>query len=349
MPQLRKNPITREWVIVATERGKRPSDFRAEPRTAPPTHSPTCPFCPGNEGLTPPEVLAFREANTEPNTAGWWVRVVPNKYPALAIEGALSKAPRGMYDSMNGVGAHEVIIECPRHDQSIADQGVKGVEDVMWACRSRYLDLTQDPRLKYVLIFRNHGGVAGASLEHPHSQLVATPMIPKMVMEELEGAERYEQYRDRCIYCDIVREELEGGERVVTENADFLAFEPFASKYPFETWITPKEHLASFAQVSDEQQRSFAAVLKETMLRIKLCLNDPPYNYMLHTAPCGQEDDERFHWHLEIAPRLAIAAGFEMGTGVYINVTPPEQAAGHLREVAIPEEDEEVAAQPGRT
>jgi UDPglucose--hexose-1-phosphate uridylyltransferase len=347
MPQLRKNPITREWVIIATERGKRPNDFRNEPRTPAPELSATCPFCPGNEGLTPPEVLAFREANSGPNTPGWWVRVVPNKYPALAIEGALNKAPRGMYDSMNGVGAHEVIIETPHHNRSIADQTVKGVEDVLWACRSRYLDLKQDPRLKYVLLFRNHGAVAGASLEHPHMQLIATPMIPKAVMEEMEGAERYEQYRDRCIYCDIAREELDSGERLVTQNADYLAFEPFASQYPFETWIMPKDHLGSFARISDQQHHNFAAILKETMLRIKLCLNDPPYNYMLHTTPCGQDDDERFHWHLEVAPRLAITAGFEMGTGVYINVTPPELAAQCLREITIPAE-EEITVEPSR-
>ncbi|KPJ61873.1 galactose-1-phosphate uridylyltransferase [candidate division KD3-62 bacterium DG_56] len=338
MPELRKNPITREWVIIATERGKRPNDFRSESKAPPPAHSPTCPFCPGNEALTPPEVLAFREAGTAPNTPGWWVRVVPNKYPALAIEGALNKAPRGMYDSMNGVGAHEVIIETPEHDQSIAKLSIKGVEDVLWACRSRYLDLKQDPRLKYVLIFRNHGAVAGASLEHPHSHLIATPMVPKTVMEELEGAERYEQYRDRCIYCDIVRQELDSGERVIARNADFLALEPFASQYPFETWIIPKEHIASFANVNEQQQHNFAAILKETMLRIQICLNDPPYNYMLHTAPCGQDDENRFHWHLEIAPRLAITAGFEMGTGIYINVTPPELAAQYLREVTIPSE-----------
>ena len=347
MPELRKNPITREWVIIATERGKRPNDFRAEPKAPPPAHSPTCPFCPGNEALTPPEVLAFREPGTAPNTPGWWLRVVPNMYPALAIEGALNKAPRGMYDSMAGVGAHEVIIETPEHNLSIANMSVKAVEDGLWASRSRYLDLKQDPRLKYVLIFRNHGAVAGASLGHPHSQLVATPMVPKTVMEELEGAERYEQYRDRCIYCDIVRQELDSGERLVTHNADFLAFEPFASQYPFETWIVPREHISSFANVNDQQQHNFAAILKETMLRIQICLSDPPYNYMLHTAPCGQDDEDRFHWHLEIAPRLAITAGFEMGTGIYINVTPPELAAECLREVTIPTE-QAAEAEPRR-
>jgi UDPglucose--hexose-1-phosphate uridylyltransferase len=347
MPELRKNPITREWVIIATERGKRPTDFRSEPKAPPPAHSPTCPFCPGNEALTPPEVLAFRDAGTAPNSPGWWVRVVPNKYPALAIEGALNKAPLGMYDSMNGVGAHEVIIETPEHNRSIANLPVKGVEDVFWACRSRYLDLKQDPRLKYVLIFRNHGAVAGASLEHPHSQLIATPMVPKMVMEELEGAERYEQYRDRCIYCDIVREELASGERLVSQNDEFLVFEPYSSQYPFETWIMPKEHSASFTKLTEQQHHQFAAIVKETMLRIQICLNDPPYNYLMHTAPCEQDDEGRFHWHLELAPRLAIAAGFEMGTGIYINVTPPELAAQYLREVSVPSE-EEASVEPSR-
>ena len=278
MPQLRKNPITREWVIVATERGKRPHDFVTEPQAQPTGKPANCPFCTGNEALTPPEVLAFRQPGTLPNTPGWWVRAVPNKFPALAIEGQLNKSGIGMYDQMNGVGAHEVIIETPEHNTTLGQMPLKQVLDVLWAYRSRYLDLRKDPRLKYILLFRNHGRVAGASLEHPHSQLIATPMVPKAAMEELEGAIRYEQYRDRCIYCDILREELSSGDRIVIENDDFVAFEPFASQYPFETWILPKAHASSFAYIPEPQQRSFAQTLKEALLRIQLCLGDPPYN-----------------------------------------------------------------------
>ncbi len=346
MPELRKDPITREWVIVATERGKRPSDFPREPRVLEiPTRS--CPFCPGNESSTPPEVLAFRPPGSPPNSPGWWVRVVPNKFPALAIEGQLRKSGRGIYDYMNGVGAHEVLIECPDHAQTLATMPTKQVEDVLWAYRSRYLDLEGDSRLKYILFFRNHKRVAGASLEHPHSQLIATPMVPEDVMSEIEGAARYEQYHDRCVYCDMIQQEIEEGERLVLENEHFIAFEPYASKYPFETWLLPKRHRGSFATISTEEQSVFAQTLKEVLLRVYLLLDDPPYNYTLHTAPTRTANDEHLHWHLEIMPRLTITAGFEMGTGIFINVTAPELAATHLREVSV-QEPEETPAPPGK-
>jgi UDPglucose--hexose-1-phosphate uridylyltransferase len=335
MPELRKDPVTREWVIIATERGRRPCDFQHQGTSPGRNQQPGCPFCPGNEHMTPPEVLAFRSPDSPPNGQGWWVRVVPNKYPALAVEGNLGKTGRGMYDTMNGVGAHEVIIETPDHASSLGATPLKQVEDVLWAYRARYLDLKQDPRLKYILFFRNHGEVAGASLSHPHSQLIATPMVPHDVADEIEGFELYEQYHDRCVYCDVLRQELSDGERVVAENPHFLAFEPYASKYPFETWILPKRHFGSFAGVTTDEQQGLAEMLKEVLLRVRGCLDDPPYNYSLHTAPCDARDENRWHWHLEIMPRLTVAAGFEMGTGIYINVTPPEQAAAHLREVKL--------------
>jgi len=334
MPELRKDPITREWVIVAVERGKRPHDFARECDAPEPPGRP-CPFCPGHEQLTPPEVLAFRNPGSPANSPGWWVRAVPNKYPALAIEGDLRKSGRGIYDYMQGVGAHEVIIESPDHSLTMATMPVKQVEDVLWAYRSRYLDLERDNRLKYILFFRNHKRVAGASLSHPHSQLIATPMVPQDAMAEIEGAMRYEQYHDRCVYCDMISQELDEGDRVVLETPHFLAFEPYASKYPFETWVIPKRHRGSFAAISTEEQSDFARTLKEVLLRVYLLLDDPPYNFTLHTAPTRITSDEHLHWHVEIMPRLTITAGFEMGTGIFINVTPPEQAAGHLREVDV--------------
>jgi UDPglucose--hexose-1-phosphate uridylyltransferase len=334
MPELRKDPITREWVVIAVERARRPSDFviAATDEGSVPAG---CPFCPGNESLTPPEILAFRDPASQRNGAGWWVRVIPNKFPALAIEGNLNKAGHGMYDSMNGVGAHEVIIETPQHDVCLATTSTRQVEDVLWAYRQRYLDLKQDPRLKFILFFRNHGRVAGASLAHPHSQLIATPVIPRDIFDEMEGARRYEQYRDRCVYCDIIQQELDEGSRIVAENSDFIAFEPYASKYPFETWVMPRKHGPSFAHILPQEQTAFASILHESLLRIRLRLGNPPYNYTLHTAPCDEDQSALYHWHLEIFPRLTVAAGFEMGTGIYINVTPPEQAAAYLREVEL--------------
>lgn len=334
MPELRKDPITQEWVIIATERGRRPSDFThltiAEPDK--PEFSPTCPFCPGKEGLTPPEVLAFRHG-LGPNTADWWVRVVPNKFPALAIEGVLEKRGNGMYDMMNGVGAHEVIIETPKHNLEPATLPATQLAEVLWAYRERYLDLRKDARFKYILIFRNHGKVAGASLEHPHSQIIATPMIPIDVVNEIQGAERYYQYHDRCIWCDMIQQELGSTIRVVNQTEHFVAIEPFASKYPFETWLLPKMHQASFSAMNRERMVEFGGIMQDALGRISRCLNGPPYNFAIHTAPCDREDSEVFHWHMVIMPRLTIAAGFEMGTGIYINVTSPEDAARFLREI----------------
>jgi UDPglucose--hexose-1-phosphate uridylyltransferase len=340
MPELRRDPITGEWVIIASDRAKRPSDFAVRPRGAEVDDTTHCPFCPGNESLTPPEIIAFRHPGSPRNGPGWWVRVVPNKFPALAVEGELSKTGQGMYDWMNGVGAHEVIIETPEHNRPFAFLDDRQIEDVLWAYRARYLDLKKDPRLKYILFFRNHGRVAGASLSHPHSQLIATPMVPGQVAEEMAGAKRYEGYRDRCVYCDILNQERSEGTRLVAENESFIVSEPYASRYPFETWVLPKRHGPSFAAISAEEQAGFAAILGETLRRVHVTLEDPPYNFTVHTAPCDDDERPDYHWHVEIFPRLTITAGFEMGTGIHINVTPPEVAAQCLREVDLTARDQ---------
>ncbi len=338
MPQLRKDPVTREWVIIATERSRRPTDFKlSEELEGKPSYSPNCPFCPGNEMMTPPEVLSYRSPNTAPNTPGWWVRVVPNKFPALAIEGDLDRTGVGMYDMMNGIGAHEVIIECTDHDKSIATVSPVQAQEILWAYRDRHLDLMKDRRFKYILLFRNHGKVAGASLEHPHSQMIALPMIPQDVMLQIEGAQRYLEHHERCIYCDMVKQEINTGERIVAMNDAYVAFTPFAAKYPFETWILPRHHSPSFAHEDRPSVNAFAALLQDALRRIATVLNNPPYNFTLHTAPINQDRERDFHWHMAIMPRLTIAAGFEMGTGIYINVTAPEDAAKHLRNATAPE------------
>jgi UDPglucose--hexose-1-phosphate uridylyltransferase len=343
MPQLRKNPVTREWVIIATERSKRPTDFsRPEDLSAKPAFLDNCPFCPGHEDKTPPEVLAFRDNPDAPNTDGWWVRVVPNKFPALAIEGDLDRSGVGMYDFMNGVGAHEVIIETPEHDKCIATIPARQAEEVWWAIAQRMMDLSMDQRFEYVSVFRNHGTTAGTSLEHPHSQLVALPMVPIDVKTEIEGADAYFGYHERCIFCDMIRHEVNFGQRVIVETGEFIAFEPFAPKFPFETWIVPKKHSQSFTDEAQQMIPGFAKVQQEVLRRMAACLGNPPYNYSLHTAPFRAEKQHVFHWHLEIMPRLTIAAGFEMGTGIYINATAPEDAAQHLRQ-SDPNAEPEVA------
>lgn len=331
MPELRKDPVIERWVIIATERAKRPSAYvtRGEQKKRG-----FCPFCAQNETHTPPEVLSYRSGNTKKDTPGWWIRVVPNKFPALEVEGQPKRMGIGMYDKINGIGAHEVIIETPEHDLSIADLPIKQVEEIIWAYRDRSIDLRKDKRFKYILIFKNHGREAGASLDHPHSQLIALPIVPKRVQEEVTGAEKYYQYKKRCVFCDIINQELSDNIRIVAENDTFLCILPFASRFPFETWILPKEHECYFNDLQKNGVTELAGILRTTLRKIKYTLNDPPYNYLIHTTPFENGATPFYHWHIEIIPKLTSVAGFEWGTGFYINPTPPEDAAQYLSEVA---------------
>ncbi len=330
MPELRKDPVIGRWVIISTERGKRPTDFPARTDRV---DSRMCPFCPGNETATPPEILALRKDGTEPNTAGWRVRAISNKFPALKIEGELQREGVGIFDKMNGVGAHEVIIESPNHEQELEHLSTAQVAEVLWVYRERVLDLQRDSRFRYVMIFKNKGVAAGASLSHSHSQLIATPVVPKRVAEEVDGAHKYYEYKERCIFCDIVRQELSDGVRVIAENDAFVALEPFAPRFPFETWLLPKEHESRFVRIDDDRIEAFAAILKDCLWRISKVLKSPPYNFMIHSAPHSSEHGLQYHWHVELIPKLTRVAGFEWGTGFYINPTPPEDAARYLREV----------------
>lgn len=338
MPELRKDPITGRWVIISTERGSRPSSFQ---HISVSEDARLCPFCPGHESNTPPEVLAYRPSDTEPDQPGWTLRVISNKYPALRVEGTINREPQGLYDRMTGIGAHEVIIETPVHGQDMVSMSVDAVRDVLWAYRERMIDLQRDRRLKHILIFKNHGEAAGASLEHAHSQLIATPIIPKVVMEEIEGSHRYWEYKERCIFCDIVRQELSEGERMVCDYDAFIAFEPFASRFPFETWLIPKTHQSSFLEMHESEFTVLAKAMKDTLRRLSQALNDPPFNYILHTRPVSDEHHEYYHWHFEIIPKLTKVAGFEWGSGFYINHTAPEDAAQYLRSLQVDEVDQE--------
>jgi UDPglucose--hexose-1-phosphate uridylyltransferase len=328
MPELRKDPVVGRWVIISTERARRPSDFGVPPVTR---KGNRCEFCPGQEARTPDEILAIRPPGGAPNGPGWSLRVIPNKFPALRIEGELEPSGEGLYDRMSGVGAHEVIVETPDHQATLASLSQERVAEVLQAYRDRMLDLRKDPRLEYAIIFKNHGEPAGASLEHPHSQLIATPIVPIMVEEELEGALRHFRLKKRCIWCDIVHQERRGGGRVVLDDAGFLALEPFAARFPFETWILPTEHRSSYEETSSSELEGLAGILGEVLRRMNTLLKDPPYNFMLHSAPLKAEALDHFHWHLEIIPKLTRVAGFEWGTGFSINPTPPEVAAKFLR------------------
>jgi len=330
--QLRRDPVTGRWIIVDITKPKGPDGFDLKPQVK---KGGTCPFCVGNEKMTPPEVEAIRDADSKPDTKGWSVRVVPNKFPALKMEGSLDKRGIGLYDASDGVGAHEVIIETPDHYKDLADLSQDEIKKVIFKYRSRSLDLEKDPRFKYILIFKNHGEPAGASLEHSHSQLVALPIVPKRVKEELEGASNYLRYRERCVFCDMVHQESHDKIRLISQNEHFVAFCPFVPRFAFETWIVPKTHNQNFKSIDDKRIEDMASILKDTLVRLKKVLNDPPYNFIIHTAPIRDGSSEDFHWHLEIMPKLTNVAGFEWGSGFYINPTSPEVAAKYLKEVKL--------------
>ncbi len=334
MPELRKDPVVGRWVIIATDRARRPHDFHSEFRRA---EGGFCPFCEGNEEATPPEILAYREPNSGPNQPGWRVRAVPNKFPALQVEGNLDKRGDGIYDLMTGVGAHEVIIECAQHEVNMADLPLANIREVLWAYRDRLVDLKKDPRLVHGLIFKNVGAPAGASLDHSHSQLIVTPVVPISIWEEMTGSLEFYNYRGRCIYCDMIQQELATDKRIVLDTPSFVVFCPYASRFPFEMCILPKNHSSHFENVPHQTIEEMGMVLKTILNKLKVALDDPPYNYVIHTAPFDSKDLTHYHWHLEIFPRLTRVAGFEWGSGFYINPVLPEQAAAFLREVEVSE------------
>ncbi len=331
MPELRKDPIVGRWVIISVERGKRPTDFVSQSQKK---KGGFCPFCQGNEYTTPPEIMAFRPVGLHPNASGWTLRVMPNKFPALQIYGELSKTGEGIYDKMNGVGAHEVIVETPDHNLTLATMPQKAVEDVLWSYYLRMTDLRKDARFKYVMIFKNEGEVAGATLEHTHSQLIALPIVPKLVKEEIDAARRHYDIKERCIFCDVINQELADGRRVIYENAKYVALSPFAPRVPFETWILPKRHESMFGPV-EKNFSELAEILQRILRQIDRILDSPPYNFVVHTSPFYDEGNEYYHWHIELVPKLTKIAGFEWGSGFYINPTPPEESAKFMREAKL--------------
>lgn len=332
MPELRRDPIVGRWVIIATERARRPTDV---PRNHPATQPSVCPFCPGHEDKTPPEVYASgRPYAAAPNTPGWKVRVVPNRFPALKIEGELDRQAEGIYDRMNGIGAHEVIIETPEHARQMKDLSDAELTDVLLAFKARIVDLRNDLRFRYILLFKNHGHLAGASLDHPHSQLIALPVVPRQVTEEIEGARRHFEHKERCIFCDVVGQERRDRTRLIFENDHFVAFAPWAPRSPFETWIVPRRHESNYEAEPRERLALCAPVLGTTLRRLAAALGEPAYNFIVHSNPLRDPPSPSYHWHLEVMPALSQVAGFEWGSGFHINPVPPEEAAEFLRKVS---------------
>ncbi|MBI4026550.1 MAG: DUF4921 family protein [Verrucomicrobia bacterium] len=340
MPELRQDPVVGRWVIVASERTRCPTDFADHHNHVPEPR--INPFSEGNEGLTPPEIFAVRAPGSKPNERGWKVRVIPNKFPVLRIEGNLDKEGDGMYDRMNGIGAHEVVIETPQHDQQLEEQPLEGVASVVEAYRVRIADLLKDTRFRYVLVFKNFGRDAGAALSHPHSQIIATPVTPKVMKEKLAGAQHYYEQKERNIFADILKQELRDSRRIVYQNAGFVCFCPYASRFPFELCIMPRRQLADFYRIESNEVLQLADILKIVLLKLHRGLNQPQYNYLIHTAPSRYAKkgywttlEQDFRWHIEITPRLTQIAGFEVGTGFYVNPVLPEDAALFLKDVEV--------------
>lgn len=342
MPELRKDPIIGRWVIIATERARRPSDFRIEEEKLP--QQGVCPFCEGNEDKTPPEIMAIRKPDTEPNRAGWEVRIVPSISGFLVPKGDLDRHGKGIYDLMDGIGIHEIIIMTPKHTDTIINIEEAQVAKVVELLIKRISQLREDKRLKYVLIFGNHGKVAGGSnLGHLHLQLIATPVTPKRVKEELTGAKRYYDYKDRCIICDMIKQEIKEDKRVICKVGGLIAINPFCSRFPFETWIMPIEHSCDFDRLKEPYIKDMGKLYKDIFTKMNRLLGNFPFNAILHTAPFRrrQKDgywetiEEDYHWHIEIMPRLTQVAGFEWGSGFYINPIPPEESCKALKEIKV--------------
>jgi len=328
LSEIRKDYVTDTWVVISQERARRPKDFI---KTHQKIDGTRCAFCEGNEHMTPPEIFAFRGTETQANSPGWWIRTVPNKFPALRIEGDLERKSSSIFTSISGIGCHEVIIETPEHDKPLALLTLSQVKEVIEMYRQRLEDLSRDRRFKYILIFENHGAEAGASLEHPHSQIIATPMIPLQVAAELRGSDNYfTDMGGECIYDAVISEERRANERVVFENNSFLCIAPYASRYPYEVMILPKKHQPSFADIGGQDVSDLAEILKRTLGSIYTVLHDPPYNFYIHTSPVNVRDYTFYHWHIEVTPAVSKLAGFERGTGFYINSMPPETAALYL-------------------
>jgi len=336
MSEIRQDQATKRWVIMATERAKRPSDLAGtQPNVEEqPERSANCPFCPGNEGMTPPELAAYRDGDGSPNSPGWQVRVVPNRFPALSPKGELEIRDPHCFTNVTGIGAHEVIIESPIHNASPATMDLDQVTRALVLAGQRFEHLQGDRRLNYIAFFRNNGLAAGSSLSHPHTQIIATPITPTNIRLEIEEARRHYDDRMHCVYCETIEKERDAEVRVVLETEAFFVFEPFASRWPFETWIIPKQHASVMTSAGLDQMRPLADALRTTLRALYRALGDPAYNLVLHEAPLRDSCEDYWHWHIEILPRLSTAAGFELGTGIWINNMLPEDAAGHLRTFA---------------
>lgn len=332
MHELRRCPLTRRWAVIAPTRVRRPDVMRLVESVDPESFDP---FGEGNEHATPHEILAYRHNGSHANGPGWSLRVVPNKFPALSVEGHLEASAVGLYDCLSGIGAHEVIIESAERETRMAALPVSQVTDVMRSYQDRLRDLKHDQRLVQPIIFKNAGALAGASLDHTHSQLIVLPIVPPDVENELNNTKTHYEQRGRDLFGDLLAQEMEDQVRIVTETASFVAYCPYASRFAFEIWVVPKVQQSNYEDASHRQLEELGGVMKEVLCRLDAALGEPPFNYVLHTAPFRGGSRKDYRWHFKIFPRLSRVAGFEWGSGAFINAVPPEDAAKFLRDVEI--------------
>jgi UDPglucose--hexose-1-phosphate uridylyltransferase len=332
VPELRRDPLSGRWVVIAAERARRPRDFTRQPRLKA-TGSGACPFCEGNERETPPEVLGYRVEGSVADGPGWQLRVVPNLYPALGpARGELDPQEDGVYVSMQALGAHEVVIITPEHEEEVAKLPDAQLGLMVQSFIDRHRVHAANPLVAYVHATMNYGREAGASREHPHAQLFALPLVPTLIEQELAVCQAHFESHGACLFCDVLGQELASGSRLVWQDERMVLFAPYASRAPFELWLAPKKHAPGFETMEVGDVASFVSGLKQALVRLHDDLSDPPFNFWLHTAPTARDVAPFYHWHLELQPKLSIAAGFELGTDVMINTMPPESAAAFLRE-----------------
>ena len=337
MHELRKDILLGRWVAILSN-SKAPGEYSLSCEEK--NGQDNCVLCTNHEHETPAEIASIRRPSTQRNTPGWWVRAIPSFHPLFQIEGELGRKGVGIYDMMNSIGANEILIESPEHNRRPEELGIEQMIRVITLYRDRIADLHKDARLRYVLIYKDSGKDAGAIFSHPVSFLMATPVIPKTVKDELDNAKQYYSYKERCIFCDIMSEELRVGERIILETRNFVAFCPYAGQFPFESWIVPKRHCCAFHEITDDEIEDMGLILMSVLQKLRKVFNDPPFNYYIRTAPNmvprkghWHTLGEDFHWHLELIPRLVRTSGFEWGSGFYVLHTSPENAAKYLREV----------------
>ncbi len=326
MSEIRKDPIVNRWIITLDDRYFAPSSVSSMPLNLP-ENDKNCPFCPSNESKTGKLIYELKNINL------WKIRVIPNNKPYLTVEKQLKKQGKGIFDVISGTGANEVIIESPLHNLDIDKMDISSISDIINTYVERTLDLRKDIRFEYIIIFKNRGPDAGGNIFHPYSQLIALPVIPKRISEEIESSSRYYEIKNRCVFCDVIDNELSFNERVVRETEHYVIIAPFASRVPFELWILPKFHSSHFFNITKEQIYGLSVVLKDAIYRLNKSLNYPSYNYMIHTAPVKSDELQYYHWHIEIMPRIKRTEGFEWGTGFYINPTLPEEVAEYLKKI----------------